>query len=102
MLTTSFVALALAATGLAQFTPPEGYRKVYITSMVDSKFVVVPKSAATGSTVVVYAYSFFGPTREKLTDYWIQPDSHEQARTAMVPYRQRIKDLPGEHSDALP
>lgn len=44
--------LALGATSLAQ-TIPAGYSKVYITSAVDAKFVVVPKSAANGSTVVV-------------------------------------------------
>ncbi|KAI1391339.1 carbohydrate-binding module family 13 protein [Hypoxylon trugodes] len=49
--TTPLLMLAFAATGFAQ--APEGYRTVYITSMVDSKFVVVPKSAASGSTVVV-------------------------------------------------
>ena len=51
MLTASFFALALAATGLAQ--APEGYRKVYITSLVNTKFVVVPKAAKSGSTIVV-------------------------------------------------
>lgn len=44
--------LAFAATGFAQ--APEGYRTVYITSMVDSKFVVVPKTATTGSGLVVF------------------------------------------------
>lgn len=44
--------LALAATGLAQ--APEGYRTVYITSMVNKKFVVQPKTANAGSTLVVY------------------------------------------------
>ncbi|KAK3387965.1 hypothetical protein B0H63DRAFT_448751 [Podospora didyma] len=52
MLTASFFALALAATGLGQ-TAPEGYRKVYITSLVNTKFVVVPKAAKSGSTIVV-------------------------------------------------
>ncbi|KAI0174243.1 ricin B lectin domain-containing protein [Pestalotiopsis sp. NC0098] len=51
MLTTSLL-LALGATTLAQ-TIPAGYSKVYITSAVDAKFVVVPKMAANGSTVVV-------------------------------------------------
>ncbi|KAF2646606.1 hypothetical protein P280DRAFT_416063 [Massarina eburnea CBS 473.64] len=55
MLATSLVALALAATGFAQTTIPDGYRKVYITSMVDTKYVVVPKGspAANGQTTVV-------------------------------------------------
>ena len=51
MLGSTFLMLALAATGLAQV--PAGYRKVYISSMVDKKYVVVPKSAKTGSTIVV-------------------------------------------------
>lgn len=53
MLTTPLVALSLAATAFAQGTIPADYRKVYITSMVDTKFVVVPKAATTGSTTVV-------------------------------------------------
>ncbi|KAH6881711.1 hypothetical protein BKA58DRAFT_433488 [Alternaria rosae] len=51
MLTTTLIALALAAIGLSQ--APEGYRTVYITSAQDAKFVVVPKSRATGATLVV-------------------------------------------------
>lgn len=54
MFAASFLAFALAATGLAQVTIPAGYRKVYITSMVDAKFVVVPKAATNGSTIVVF------------------------------------------------
>ncbi|OTA67697.1 carbohydrate-binding module family 13 protein [Hypoxylon sp. EC38] len=48
---TSFLALAFAATGFAQ--APEGYSTVYITSMVNSKFVVVPKTSTSGSTLVI-------------------------------------------------
>ncbi|OTB05232.1 carbohydrate-binding module family 13 protein [Hypoxylon sp. CI-4A] len=51
MLTTSLLALAFAATGFAQ--APEGYKTVYVTSNVDTKFVLVPKSATAGSTLVV-------------------------------------------------
>ncbi|KAG7287513.1 hypothetical protein NEMBOFW57_007025 [Staphylotrichum longicolle] len=51
MLGTSVLLLALAATGLAQ--APEGYRKVIITSNVNTKFVVVPKARTAGSTTVV-------------------------------------------------
>ncbi|KAJ4377306.1 hypothetical protein N0V83_000130 [Neocucurbitaria cava] len=51
MLATTIIALALAATGLAQV--PEGYRSVYMTSKQDAKFVVVPKSRAAGATLVV-------------------------------------------------
>ncbi|EMR69959.1 putative carbohydrate-binding module family 13 protein [Eutypa lata UCREL1] len=42
---------ALAATGFAQ--APEGYTTVYITSMVDTNYVIVPTTAMAGSTVVV-------------------------------------------------
>ncbi|TPX16088.1 uncharacterized protein E0L32_004083 [Thyridium curvatum] len=55
MLTSSLLMLALAATGLAQ--APEGYRTVYITSMVNKKFVVQPKTATAGSTLVVQTLS---------------------------------------------
>ncbi|KAI0881133.1 ricin B lectin domain-containing protein [Annulohypoxylon maeteangense] len=51
MLTTSLLMFAFAATGIAQ--APEGYRTVYITSMVNSKFVLVPKTATSGSTLVI-------------------------------------------------
>jgi len=43
--------LLLAAAGVADV--PAGYKKVYITSMVNAKFVVQPKAAKAGSTVVV-------------------------------------------------
>lgn len=54
MLTTPFLALGLAATALAQGAIPATYRKVYMTSMQDTKFVIVPKSATNGATTVVY------------------------------------------------
>lgn len=47
----SLLTLAIAATVAAQV--PTGYRTVYISSFVDTKFVVVPKSPTSGSTVVV-------------------------------------------------
>jgi hypothetical protein len=54
MLTSAILVLAAAATGLAQGVP-EGYRRVYITSMVDSKYIVVPVAPVkNGTTVVVY------------------------------------------------
>jgi len=53
MLTTSFLLAALAATGLAQVPAPAGYRKVYITSNVNTKFVVVPKAPAKAGTTLV-------------------------------------------------
>ncbi|OCL11001.1 carbohydrate-binding module family 13 protein [Glonium stellatum] len=51
MLAASFLMFALAATGFAQV--PTGYRTVYITSNVNTKFVIVPKSPTNGSTIVV-------------------------------------------------
>lgn len=48
------VALATAAS-LAQ-SIPAGYRTVYITSAVDNKYVVVPKSATSGGAIVVYVH----------------------------------------------
>lgn len=54
MLVTSILALALSTTGLAQVVVPAHYNKVYLTSMVDTKFVVQAKGTTTGSTVVVY------------------------------------------------
>jgi hypothetical protein len=51
MLATTILTLALAATGLAAV--PEGYRTVYITSMQDKSFVIVPKTRTAGATLVV-------------------------------------------------
>jgi len=53
MLSSSLLVLALAAAGFAQ-TPPAGYKTVYITSMVNAKFVVVPKTSTAGSAIVVF------------------------------------------------
>ncbi|KAI0117664.1 hypothetical protein GGR51DRAFT_554944 [Nemania sp. FL0031] len=50
---TSFLLCAFATAGFAQAQAPEGYRAVYITSMVNTKFVVVPKARTSGSTLVV-------------------------------------------------
>ncbi|KUJ12156.1 uncharacterized protein LY89DRAFT_709989 [Mollisia scopiformis] len=51
MLATTVVMLALAACGFAQ--APAGYKTVYLTSMVDKTFAIVPKAAKAGSTTVV-------------------------------------------------
>ncbi|KAF2845032.1 carbohydrate-binding module family 13 protein [Plenodomus tracheiphilus IPT5] len=51
MLTVTLVTLALAATSFAQI--PDGYRRVYITSKQDTKFVIVPKGRTAGNTLVV-------------------------------------------------
>ncbi|KAF2116561.1 hypothetical protein BDV96DRAFT_28684 [Lophiotrema nucula] len=52
MLATTVLALAFAAAGLAQ-TVPAGYRKVYMTSNVDTKFIVVPKTPVKNGTTTV-------------------------------------------------
>jgi hypothetical protein len=55
MLTTfAVVTLTLCIGSLAQITVPDNYSKVYLTSMVDTSFVVQAKGTTTGSTVVVY------------------------------------------------
>ena len=51
MFTASLILLALAATGVAQ--APEGYRTVYMTSMVDTQYVIEPIAAEAGSGLVV-------------------------------------------------
>lgn len=51
MLASFFLALALAGTGLAQI--PTGYHSVYLTSLVDKTFTIVPKTATSGSAIVV-------------------------------------------------
>ncbi|KAI1103052.1 carbohydrate-binding module family 13 protein [Jackrogersella minutella] len=85
MLTTSFLMLAFAATGLSQV--PDGYRTVYITSMVDSKFVLVPKAATAGSTLVVQTgsqapeqqwYIQSGNTKIQLADSTLCLDAGEK------------------------
>lgn len=57
----ALLTLSLTKTSLAQSTVPSTYRKVYITSMVDAKYVVVPKTspAANGASVVVYVSHLF-------------------------------------------
>jgi hypothetical protein len=55
MLATSILVLALAAVGMAEV--PAGYKTVYLTSMVDPKYVIVPKAAKNGSTTVVFVLS---------------------------------------------
>lgn len=55
MLATTVLMLALTATGFAQ--APAGYRTVYLTSMVDKKFAIAPKTPVkSGTTIVVYVY----------------------------------------------
>ena len=63
MLFTSLFAATLVATGFAQ-TIPEGYRRVLITSKVDAKFVVVPKSRAANAGLVVYVLSLVEYTKD--------------------------------------
>jgi len=52
MLATTVLIFALATTGFAQ-TVPAGYRTVYLTSMVNTKFAIEPKTATNGSAIVV-------------------------------------------------
>lgn len=54
MLFTTLSALAFAAIGLTQSTMPAGYHRVYMTSNVDTTFVIVPKARTAGSAIVVY------------------------------------------------
>jgi hypothetical protein len=53
MLAATALMFALAATGLAQ-TVPAGYRTVYLTSLVNTKFAIEPKTATNGSAIVVF------------------------------------------------
>jgi hypothetical protein len=53
MLFTTVTTLGLVATALAQVAVPAGYRKVYIASKQDMKFVIVPKTRTAGATLVV-------------------------------------------------
>ena len=54
MLRISLLALTLAATGFAApAAAPEGYSAVYITSNVNTKFVIEPKTADSGAAIVV-------------------------------------------------
>ncbi len=52
MLATSLLVLALAAVGLADV--PAGYKAVYLTSLVNAKFVIVAKTSTAGSAIVVF------------------------------------------------
>ena len=65
MLASTVLALAFAAVGLAQ-TAPAGYRRVYMTSNVDTKFIVVPKTPVkNGTTTVVFVSPLFIYTRDR-------------------------------------
>jgi len=52
MLATTVLLFALAAVGLADV--PAGYKTVYLTSKVDAKLAIVPKTAAAGSIIQVF------------------------------------------------
>ena len=54
MLTSTLLFAALAAVGLAQDAEAPEARKVYLTSMVDAKFVVTAAGTTAGSALVVY------------------------------------------------
>lgn len=68
MLPTSILFAALAATGLAQVTPPAGYRKVYMTSNVNVKFVVQPKTPIKAGTTLVVQTLTSKPEQQ----WWLQ------------------------------
>ncbi|KAF2448501.1 carbohydrate-binding module family 13 protein [Karstenula rhodostoma CBS 690.94] len=53
MLTASVITFALSTLGFAQAVVPAGYNKVYLQTLVDTKFVVQAKATTSGSTVVV-------------------------------------------------
>ncbi|KAF2205652.1 hypothetical protein GQ43DRAFT_269184 [Delitschia confertaspora ATCC 74209] len=78
MLTTSLLMCVLAATGFSQVAAPEGYRKVYITSNVDKKFVVVPKAAKNGSTLVVQTLN------NKPEQQWYVKDGNTTGKIQLV------------------
>jgi len=75
---------ALAATGFSQATIPEGYRAVYITSMQDTKFVIVPKARTTGNTLVVLVSP--PPMIEETTNQEISPHAAKQAPRNPIRY----------------
>jgi hypothetical protein len=52
MLASSVLLFAFAAIGMAQ--APVDYKAVYLTSKVDTKLTIVPKTAATGSNIRVF------------------------------------------------
>ncbi|PKS05465.1 hypothetical protein jhhlp_008842 [Lomentospora prolificans] len=57
MLTSTLLFAALAAVGLAQDAEAPEARKVYLTSMVDAKFVVTAAGTTAGSALVVQTQS---------------------------------------------
>ena len=56
MLATSILLFALAAVGLADV--PAGYKTVYLTSKVDAKLAIVPKTAVAGSIIQVSVFQY--------------------------------------------
>ena len=64
----SLLALGLASTALGQVTPPAGYRKVYITSNVNAKFVVEPKTPVKAGVQLVVNTLANKPSQQ----WWLQ------------------------------
>ena len=64
MLSSSLLVLAFAAAGFAQ--APAGYKTVYITSLVNAKFVVVPKASTAGSGIVVFVSQKLATGRRRI------------------------------------
>jgi hypothetical protein len=52
MLASSILLFAFAAVGLAD--APAGYKTVYLTSKVDAKLTIVPKTATAGAIIQVF------------------------------------------------
>ncbi|KAF1968725.1 hypothetical protein BU23DRAFT_602010 [Bimuria novae-zelandiae CBS 107.79] len=78
MLTTSFVAFVLSAAGIAQAAVPAGYNKVYLTSLVDTTFVVQAKGTTNGSTVVV------NKVNNKADQHWLLTSNSSKIYLANV------------------
>lgn len=53
------ILLTLLSAMAVTAAPPTGYRTVYMTSMQDQKFVIVPRSRVVGATLVVYVAESF-------------------------------------------
>lgn len=85
MLTTSILVSALAAVALAEV--PEGYRTVYITSLVNAKFVVAPTSPMAGSGIVVFVSSSrrdIGNSNADLSNFVARPSTTSPSSSGIL------------------
>jgi len=72
MLTTSLLLLTLSSLGLSQVVAPTGYRAVYITSKVDTKYVVSAKTPVkAGNNIVVQTQAANKPEQQ----WWLTATS---------------------------